>query len=124
MNLDLSEQLTIGLFVRDAGALHSELAWLPPVSPAVTGSAPQEPEETGKQWDARWTQAVARDRAWNGPDRPILAVSWWTPPSFDALAEAPALQAVVARHFSESGDHAKLLLLTLAGWLIGLPAQP
>ena len=81
MNLDLSEQLTIGLFVRDAAALHSELAWLPPVSPAVTGSAPQEPEEAGTQWDAWWTQAVARDRAWNGPDRPVLAVSWWTPPS-------------------------------------------
>ena len=61
MNLDLSEQLTIGLFVRDAAALHSELAWLPPVSPAVTGRAPQEPEEAGTQWHAWWTQAVARD---------------------------------------------------------------
>jgi hypothetical protein len=104
---DLSEQLTIGLFVRDAAALHSEFAWLPPVSPAVTGSAPQEPEEAGTQWDAWWTQAVARDRAWNGPDRPVLAVSWWTPPFFDALAEAPALRAAVARHFSDAASWAQ-----------------
>jgi len=107
MNLDLSEQLTIGLFVRDAAALHSELAWLPPVSPTVTGSAPREPEGAGTQWDAWWRQAVARDRAWNGPDRPVLAVSWWTPPSFDALAEAPALRAVVARHFSDAASWAQ-----------------
>ena len=104
---DLSEQLTIGLFVRDAAALHSEFAWLPPVSPAVTGNGPQEPEEAGTQWDVWWTRAVARDRAWNGPDRPVLAVSWWAPPSFDALAEAPALRAVVARHFSDAASWAQ-----------------
>lgn len=100
VDVDQSEQLVIGLFVRDVAALHSELAWLPPVSPTVTGNGPQEPEEAGSQWDAWWTQASDQKDAWNGQNQPVFAVSWWTPPAFDALADTPALQAVVAKHFT------------------------
>jgi len=100
VDVDQSEQLMVGLFVLDAAALHSELAWLPPVSPTVTDNGPQEPEEAGGQWDAWWTQASDWDRAWSGQNRPVFAVSWWTPPAFGALAESPALQAVVAKYFT------------------------
>lgn len=34
-------------------------------------------------------------------------MSRWAPPSFDALAEAPALRAVVARHFSDAASWAQ-----------------
>ena len=107
VDVDQSEQLVIGLFVRDVAALHSELAWLPPVSPTVTGNGPQEPEEAGSQWDAWWTQASDREDAWNGQNQPVLAVSWWTPPAFDALADTPALQAVVAKHFTAAAAWAQ-----------------
>ena len=108
VDVDQPEQLVIGLFVHAAAALHSELAWLPPVSPTVTGNGPQGPEEAGSQWDAWWSQAVARDRAWNASeDWPLLAASWWTPPAFGALADTPALQAVVARHFTAAAAWAQ-----------------
>lgn len=107
MSLDQSEQLTIGLFVRDAATLHSDLTWLPAVSPAVTGTGPQEPEEAGTQWDAWWTRAVSLDRAWNSQDWPVLAVSWWAPPAFDGLADTPALREVVAKHFANAAAWAQ-----------------
>jgi len=104
MNLDLSEQLTIGLFVRDDDALHSGLTWLPPPCPVALSRNPRRPACSGTLGGGKpWHET----RAWNGPDRPVLAVSWWAPPSFDALAEAPALQAVVARHFADAASWAQ-----------------
>jgi len=107
ISVDQSEQLAIGLYVRDAAALHSDLTWLPPASPAVTGSVPERPEEAGTQWDAWWTRAVSGDLAWDSQDWTVLAASWWAPPAFDSLADAPALRAVVAKHFTEAAAWAQ-----------------
>jgi len=52
MNLDLSEQLTIGLFVRDDDALHSGLTWLPPPCPVALSRNPRRPARSGRLVDA------------------------------------------------------------------------
>ncbi len=102
MSVDQSWPLTIGLFVRDAAALHSDLAWLPPASPAVRGDGSAPPEEPGKQWDDWWTRAVAREPARDSQVWPASVAFWWAPPSFEALVDTPALQAVVADRYAEA----------------------
>ncbi len=102
MSLDQSWPLAVGLFVRDAAALRSDLAWLPPASPAVRGDGSAAPEEAGRQWDAWWTQAVAREPDRNSPGWPGTGEFWWAPPGFEALADTPALQAVVVKRFADA----------------------
>lgn len=114
IEIDQSEPLATGLYVRDAAALHSELTWLPPVFPEVTGSAARVPEEAGRQWDTwwetSWARAFSREATQGDPSQPTMPMSWWTPPDFDALAglpALPALQAVVARHFADASAWAQ-----------------
>jgi hypothetical protein len=91
IEIDEPQRLVIGLLVRDVAGLTSRHAWLPHAAPATPRANEEGPEDAARQWDLWWDQALRAERDLHGQSQPQLAAS---------LRSAPALQEVVARHFS------------------------
>jgi hypothetical protein len=108
IGIDEPQPLVIGLFVRDVAGLTSRHVWLPHSVPAIPRANGEGPEDAARQWDLWWDRALLSDWTMEGQSQEQLGALWWTPPDFDSLRSTPALQAVVARHFSDavawSGD--------------------
>lgn len=102
IGIDEPQPLVIGLFVRDVAGLTSRHAWLPPAVPATPRANGKGPEDAARQWDLWWDRALLFDWTMDGQSQEQLGALWWTPPDFDSLQSAPALQEVVARHFSDA----------------------
>lgn len=102
IEFDEPQPLVIGLFVRDVAGLTSRHAWLPHCAPATPRANGQVSEGASRQWDLWWDRALSDDSNLPGQSQEQLAASWWIPPDFESLQSAPALQAVVARHFYDA----------------------
>jgi len=121
IEIDEPEPLVIGLFVRDAAGLTTTHDWLPhavPVIPQVDGEAPV---EAARQWDLWWDRALQLDLDLEGQRQGQLGASWWTPPDFEALRSAPALQAVVASHFFDAVAWSRERKREHIDLMVGLP---
>ena len=105
--IDEPQPLVIGLIVRDVAGLTSRHVWLPPAAPATPCANGEGSEDGARQWDLWWDRSISNN--WNARDQSQeqLAAMWWTPPEFDSLQWAPALQEVVARHFSDARQWAR-----------------
>ena len=97
----------LGLVVRRAARSEARHAWIPHGAPATPRANGEGSEEAARQGDLGWEQSLSNN--WNGPDQcqEQLAAMWWLPPDFESLQSAPALQEVVARHFSEARQWAR-----------------
>jgi hypothetical protein len=102
IGIDEPQPLVIGLFVRDVAGLTSRHVWLPHAAPATPRANGEGPEDAARQWDLWWDRALAFDWTMDRQSQEQLAALWWTPPDFESLRSAPALQEVVARHFSDA----------------------
>ena len=102
IGIDEPQPLVIGLFVRDVSGLTSSHVWLPHSVPATPRANGEGSEEAARQWDLWWDRALLFDWTMEGQSQEQLGALWWTPPDFDSLRSTPALQAVVARHFSDA----------------------
>jgi hypothetical protein len=107
IEFDEPQPLVIGLFVRDVPGLKSRHAWLPHCAPATPRANGEGSEEAARQWDLWWDRSLSNN--WNGPDQSQgqLTAMWWLPPNFESLQSVPALQGVVARHFSDARQWAR-----------------
>jgi len=101
MRIDQPQHLAIGLFIRDIAMLPSHRDWLPPASPVVSGADDRSSQAAAPQWDAWWDQSMRKERQTDTADG-RLSASWWDPPAFESLRQAPALQAIVTAHFSDA----------------------
>jgi hypothetical protein len=121
IEFDEPQPLVIGLFVRDVAGLRSRSAWLPHCVPATTRANGEGSEEAARQWDLWWERSLSNN--WNGPDQSQeqLAAMWWLPPDFESLHSTPALQEVVARHFSDARQWARDRKKEYVELMIGTP---
>lgn len=102
IGIDEPQDLVIGLFVRDVAGLTSRHVWLPPAAPATPRASGEGSADASHQWDLWWDRALAADLTMTAQSLDQIARTWWSPPDFESLQSAPALQAVVARHFNDA----------------------
>ena len=121
IEFDEPQPLVIGLFVRDVAGLTSRHVWLPHAEPPTPRANGEGPEDAARQWDLWWDRALSVDWNMPGPSQEQLAPSWWIPPDFESLQSAPALQAVVARHFYDAVAWSKDRKREYVELMIGTP---
>jgi len=121
IGIDEPQPLVIGLFVRDVAGLKSRHVWLPHAVPATPRANGEGSEDAARQWDLWWDRALQFDWTMDGQSQERLAALWWTPPDFDSLRSTPALQAVVARHFSDAVAWSRDRKLEHVELMIGTP---
>lgn len=102
IRIDEPQPLVIALFVRDVSGLKSRHIWLPHAVPATPRANGEGSEDAARQWDLWWDRALLFDWDMEEQSQEQLTTLWWTPPDFDSLRSTPALQEVVARHFSDA----------------------
>ena len=121
IGIDEPQPLVIGLFVRDVAGLKSRHVWLPHAVPTTPRANGEGSEDAARQWDLWWDRALQFDWTMDGQSQEQLAALWWTPPDFDSLRSTPALQAVVARHFSDAVAWSRDRKLEHVELMIGAP---